>query len=227
MIRASNKLMTGQEARNLTEEMIRLINALQALLPSRNYIVQFLMMIPRDWPTIYDLFPDFLYDPKLREALKNIFGLEYGYKLQTRADGFGYKLVMFINEAFSFLSNSVVRKHISKLTGISETELINPRREWFEARVEGILNSPDGKRIRKILKTLANTKEPYRHWRSKRDLSNIHGLNIEELDVVLRYPLVLGIVVAQSKNGESGYMLSKEFDEFPDIINKVILSEQE
>lgn len=32
MIRASNKLMTGQEARNLTEEMIRLINALQALL---------------------------------------------------------------------------------------------------------------------------------------------------------------------------------------------------
>ena len=206
---------------NVAEEMSKFINALSALLPSRNYFSQFLMMIPRDWPTMYDIYPEFLH-PSMREKIRVIFGLEYGVNLNYRVDGLGWYFKGFLEKLFIFLDKPDIRKRISDLMGISDEQLINPRKEWFEARLKGVLNGPNGDKVGKILGTLINTKEPYLYWRSKRDLASIHKLEIEELDNILRYALIFEIIRSVVKEGKPGYMLSEESQKFIEIMNEML-----
>ena len=45
---------------NVQEHMENLLNALVALSPSRNVIVQFMAMTPMDLPTMMDVYPELL-----------------------------------------------------------------------------------------------------------------------------------------------------------------------
>lgn len=57
-----------QENIEVKEHAENMAKAIQALMPSRNYIVQFLAMLPADFPTVFDAFPELLKDNQTRRA---------------------------------------------------------------------------------------------------------------------------------------------------------------
>src|SRR4030042_3197847 len=144
--------MTGEPEpkENLRDiaELKRHINnffeALLALCPSRNYLSQFLSLLPDDYASMYDSFPEFLADRDLRETMRTILGLTYGPIVEIPATSTGKKLQQLINLALEVLSDSSLLNTSSDI--LKEVRngapLIDPAKEWITVKVQAALEDP-------------------------------------------------------------------------------------
>jgi len=208
---------------NVREEAQRFINALHALCPSRNYLSQYLLMIPKEYPTIYDLFPEFLSDVEIRENLKNALGLEYGYQVNVIGDGLAQHLRIFLLKLFDLMESSVVRYSLRSLLGVTDEALFNPRLEWIKSKLVGIKSGTnDGPNIIKFLQVLSTTEEPYAQWRSTEELRAKLKKTDEEFKRSLKLAEDLLFVQREDKGVKQGYTLGPDLKKYLAVVKEII-----
>jgi len=208
---------------NVRQEAQRFVNALHALCPSRNYFSQYLLMIPKEYPTIYDLFPEFLSDEEIRNDLKNAFGLEYAYQVNVIGDKLAYHFRNFLVRFLDIMESGDVRNSLCRLLGVSNEALLNPRLEWIKSRLEGIKSERSiGPIVVEILKILLMTDEPYPQWRSTEDLRKKLGKTADEVERGLKLAEDIWLVVSEQKGGRAGYSLSPDLKKYIVIVKETI-----
>ncbi len=145
-----------QEKVDVKKHAENIVNAITALMPSRNYIAQFLAMSPTDFPTMYGAFPELLRDEKTRKVLESAFGISFGEQVKTQDYGkLGYILADFYDKIFKALEREDVRQGLAQLIETDEKNIPNLHEEWLKLKLDGLAMEPNyGKEAVDVLKAV-------------------------------------------------------------------------
>lgn len=209
---------------NVKEELLKLINALAAVTPSRNYVALYITMMPMDYPSTYDMFPEFLSTPELRESLGQIIGIAYAANVDVIRGGeqFAYNFKNFLERIFSFFENSGIRQKISALTGISDDTIPNPRKEWVEVRLKGIKSIPEqGCYAMRILRLILESLEPAEGWRSFSDLVRLLELTESDVRKIINLISKYRLIARDDRGGKEGYRLADDLNRYRESLRQI------
>ena len=218
---------------NVQEHMENLLNALVALSPSRNLIVQFMAMTPMDLPTMMDAYPELLRDEETRQALKTIFNVTFGEQVGRPNTGYdsssiGYELLECLFGNYGFykdLERDEVRSSIAQILGKDVEEIPNPRKEWMELKLNGVSMEPtygnDAVRVLKAMKRI------YEHGDSSRaaisTIASESGIEEERIhrvcNLLTKYGLVKKTAITEELNGEK---IEKEAMQFAGYLSDYV-----
>lgn len=215
--------MTSEEV-NIKEHLNNLVDALIALSPSRNYLTQFLMILPQDYPTLYDAYPDLLKDGETREFLEKGFGVSLQKEPISIGYGkFGETLVAFIGKLFEkFEDKEFIDALNLLLKDIRAEPIPNLHKEWLKLKIEGALSEPTyGSEAAKVIRIIGEGKFP--------DVPDFVNMGMEEHRVrrvieLLRgkYRLIergSGYIEALRITKE-GFKLTEEIKKYPDLVSE-------
>lgn len=194
---------------NIKEHLNNLLEAVMALCPSRNYITQFFMVSPMDYPTLYDAYPEILKDEEMREVLVQAFNASVGANIEVRG-GLGSDIVNFINSIFSRLEDEEIRNALNEfLKDVRREPIPNLRREWVELRLKGVAMEPTyGQDSLKILKLLAETKEPYEYRCDLEDLVSKTGIDEARMRRIVDLLMTkFRLIEKDDRAGKEGYRI--------------------
>lgn len=202
---------------NVQEHMENLLNALVALSPSRNLVVQFLAMTPMDLPTMMDTYPELLRDEETRQVLKTIFNVTFGEQVGRPESGYssssslGRNLLECLfgdHRIYEDLEREDVRSSIARILEKDVEEIPNPRKEWMELKLNGVSMEPtygnDAVRVLKAMKRI------YEHGDSSRaaisTIASESGIEEDRIhrvcSLLTKYQLVEKTEVTEELNGE-------------------------
>lgn len=142
---------------DIKEHMENLLNALVALSPSRNYVSQFITMMPQDQSDVLAAYPKFIEDEKTKNIMSRIFDIKYGSEVKREEyNALGQKLNETVTSILGILDSDDLRNELSVyLKDIRTEEIPNPYREWIKIKIDGLLDEPNyGKNSLKILKLM-------------------------------------------------------------------------
>lgn len=147
--------MTEITEEDMKEHLNNLINAIYALSPTRNYVLQFLELLPRDYPKMMDAYPNLFKDEEIRDRLKDVFGITISEDVEV-GHGLGRKLNNISNNIRSTFFDTYDWEEFQKnLSGYLGRDLPNIIDELWEQRVMMAMSEPTyGKDCANILKTM-------------------------------------------------------------------------
>jgi len=207
---------------NVKEEMLKLVNALSALCPSNNYISQYIQMLPMDYPSTYDMFPEFLSTLELRKLLEEILGITYGANVDLGYAGrvFAQNLKNFLEQILSFLEDTNIRQKLTALTGASDDAIPNPRKDWIEVRLKGVSLIPNlGPHAIKIIALILESLEPMEGWRSFSELVKLIKLEEKQTREIINLLVSkYRLLVADNRSGKEGYRLADDLNRYREVI---------
>lgn len=206
---------------NVKEHLNNLIEALMALSPSRNYITQFLMMLPQDYPTLYDAYPEILKDEETRSILTQVFGISLGAKIDA-GYGFGNQIRDFLDKIFTALDNEKVRNALNEfLKNVRREPIPNLRKEWAELRLKGVSMEPIyGKDSLRVFRLLAETKEPYEYRCDISDMISKTGINEAKMRRIVELLIRYGLI---EELGKDTYRIARQIQKYvPELIKEVV-----
>ena len=165
------------------EHLNNLINALYALSPTRNYVLQFLEMLPRDYVKIVEAYPQLFKDEETRQKLKDILGVKISENVEI---GYGS-----IGKALSEISKTIREKFFDryywkefqpKLEKYLNRKLPNVIEELWEQKIQMAISEPTyGDDIKKILFTMVKEGEGDYLKVDLSKMSEITGIEKKEL----------------------------------------------
>lgn len=206
---------------NIKQHLNNVLEALMALSPSRNYITQFFMVSPMDYPTLYDAYPEILKDEKMRKVLVQAFNLSMEANIRI-GGGLGYDIVNFINSMFSRLENEEIRNVLNEfLKDVRREPIPNLRREWIELRLKGVAMEPTyGRDALRILKLLAETKEPYEYRCDLEELLSKTGIDEARIRRIVDLLMVkFRLIEKDDRAGKEGYRIPYDMTKYlPELI---------
>lgn len=210
--------MANITEKELKEHLNNLVNAIYALSPTRNYVLQLLELLPRDYPKLVEAYPELFKDEKTRQKLKDIFGLRIGENVEV-GHGLGNSLKTISNNMRSDIFSSYNWKELQpKLKEYLNRELPNVIAELCEHKLKIAVAEPTyGEDIKKVLTTMIKEGD-------KRDLSIELSKMIEKTGIDKSRLLAiknfltseLGILASREEIFELGY----EFKEFKEVLSK-------
>ena len=162
------------------KELENLVEAFEALLPSRNLVSQLIMLLPLEYDRIMDMYPELTEDHDYWNMLCNTLGLssrEEGGRIiySVSKDSLAMQILLTINFLFNFTRNDTSRALLSTLIG---RIVPNYERIWLDARLKALLNEEKiSGPIRKILKVLLESEAI-----SPKDLKEKTGLKDAEIE---------------------------------------------
>lgn len=207
--------------------------AIQALMPSRNYIVQFLTMLPADFPTLYNSFPELMGDEKTRKALEMAFGVTFGERVQVQDYAkLGYILNDFHSRIFKALESKDVAQGLSHLIETDEKNILNPMSEWLELRLQGLAIEPNyGKEAGNVLRTVKkigvekNKQYPV-YEASSAQIAKVGNVNESRIhyviDLLLKYKLVEKVGVVEEGQKKEGIRFVDDLKAYADMVDIVL-----
>lgn len=221
-----------QEKIEIKEYADNIAKAIQALMPSRNYIVQFLAMSSTDFPTMYDAFPDLLRDEKNRTALEMAFGVSFGERVEVRDyEKLGNILIDFYSRIFKALEKEDVAQGLAQLIENDIKNIPAPREEWLESRLHGLGMEPNyGQEAVNVLRAIKkigeekNKQYPTYEASSARiaKMGNVTESRIHYvIDLLLKYKLVEKVNVAEEGQKKEGIRFRDSLKDYADMIDTV------
>ncbi len=221
-----------QEKVEVKEHAENIVNAIQALMPSRNYIVQFLAVSSTDFPTMYDVFPELLRDEKNRTALEMAFGVSFGERVEVRDyEKLGNIFIDFYSKIFKALEKEDVAQGLAQLMETDKKNIPAPRKEWLELRLRGLAMEPNyGKEAVNVLQTIKKIGEEKdkRYPTYEASSARIAGMGgVTEsrihyvIDLLLKYKLVEKINVAEEGQKKEGIRFGDSLKDHADMIDTV------
>jgi hypothetical protein len=127
-----------EEKVDVKAQLKTLINALQALAPSRNYFIQFFTLLPMDFRVASKSFPELFEDEKIRNILTKVFGISVGSTIEI-GSGLAHTLKLWSETVRSTFEKDETRESISSYIG---EEIPNIEKEWLEVKLEIIRSEP-------------------------------------------------------------------------------------
>lgn len=172
----------------LKKHLNNIINALIALCPTRNYISQFLMVLPEEYATMYDSFPEFLSDPQFRSQLQTILGLTIGPKIQYSSNSFAEKLVNIIEFTFKTFENQAWLQEWNEfLKEVRDDKVPNVVEEWVSVKIQLAIKDPIyGKLSFMILKQITENLLNNQKFDATGQLIEPNNLKLDDLVVKLQ-----------------------------------------
>ena len=155
--------MTEITEADIKEHLNNLVNALYALSPTRNYVLQLLELLPRDYPKMVDAYPELFKDEEVRDRLKDILGIKISENVEV-----GYDLAKSINAISENVRNQFFgdynwteyQKRLSEYLDRDLDDLPNVIDELWEMRIQMAISEPTyGDDCKKILGILVNKGE--------------------------------------------------------------------
>lgn len=196
---------------NVKEHLNNLIEALMALSPSRNYVTQFLMMLPQDYPTLYDAYPEILRDEEIRNILTQSFGISLGAKIDA-GYGFGNQIRDFISRIFTALEDEKVRNALNELLqNVRREPIPNLCKEWAELRLRGVSMEPTyGRDSLRVFRLLAETKEPWEYRCDLSDMISKTGINEATMRRIIELMDRFRLIEKDDIGGKEGYRIASK-----------------
>ncbi len=140
-----------------------LVLALQTLTPSRNKFVQLFALLPQDYLTAYDTFPEFIKEEDKRSAMNKAFGISFVESFEGKVElnySLGNAIYSFYTNISNLFDQEGVIEGLAILSGIPKDEIPNPSREWLRILLEGLREEPNlGLEAFQILKTVKDFAE--------------------------------------------------------------------
>jgi hypothetical protein len=147
---------------DIKEHLNNIVNAIYALLPTRNYVLQLLKLLPRDYVKMVDAYPELFKDKEVRDRLKDVFGIKIGENVE-RGGGLSHSLYDISERILSDLFTygwEEEQKKLSEYLGRDLEDLPDAKDELWEQRIQMALSEPTyGKNCEKILRTMVETGE--------------------------------------------------------------------
>ena len=129
--------------RVLKEHLNNIIEALVALCPTRNYIAQFLKLLPEEYPVMYESFYGFLRDRETRQEFGTLLGLSYGANLEIRPGTLGEQLRTMMDTTLTlFTDETQLNAWNEFLAEVRKEPIPNIHKEWVLARVQMAIKEP-------------------------------------------------------------------------------------
>ena len=147
---------------DIKEHLNNIVNAIYALLPTRNYVSQLLELLPKDYVKMVDAYPELFKDEEVRDRLKDVFGIEIGENVMI-GRGLAHSLYdireRILNDLFTY-GWKENQKKLSEYLGRDLEDLPDAKDELWEQRIEMALSEPTyGKNCEKILRTMVKKGE--------------------------------------------------------------------
>jgi hypothetical protein len=154
-------LAGGREmSEDFSKQLSNFVNALIALAPSRNYIIQFLYLIKIngsiDYRILEEAYPELIKDDYTRESLAKAFGVVFSDKVSLDSRGYGFALIEFVDKVLTLFEDSEFRSRTSALLKDEYPKgITNLVEEWVDVRLKGLLSEPTyGKLSIRVLKEI-------------------------------------------------------------------------
>ncbi len=148
---------------DIKEHLNNLVNALYALSPTRNYVLQLLELLPRDYPKMVDAYPGLFKDEEVRNRLKDVFGIRIGENVVV-GSGLAEVLHEISEKVMSRFFDShywpEYQKKLSEYLGRDLDDLPNAVDELWEQRIQMAISEPMyGTDCEKILRAMVKKGE--------------------------------------------------------------------
>ena len=155
--------MTKITEEDIKEHLNNLVNALYALSPTRNYVLQLLELLPRDYPKMVDAYPELFKDEEVRNRLKDVLGIEISENVKVGSSLANTLLTISIyirKQFFESYNWEEIQKKLSEYLGGDLDELPNIIDELWEQRIQMAISEPMyGADCEKILRTMVKKGE--------------------------------------------------------------------
>jgi len=204
--------------KELKEHLNNLINAIYAFSPTRNYVLQLLELLPKDYVTMAEAYPELFKDEKSRQMLKDILGIKIGEKVEL-----GYGLGYILDTISYFIKNNVFGRYNwkdlqPKLTKFLNRELPDVRAELFEHKIKIAIAEPTyGEDIKKVLTIMTREGKGEDLCVGLSEMMEKIGIDRNRLLVIKKF-LTTELEILES--GEEVLRLRSEFKEFKDVLSK-------
>lgn len=209
---------------DIREHLNNLIEVLIALSPSRNYITQFIIMLPQDYPTLYDAYPEILKDEKIRNTLAQSFGVSLGSTISV-SGGLGNEIRGFITRIFSIFEDENIRKQLDEfLKDIRTDPVPNLKEEWIELKIKGVSMEPTyGNDALRLLKLLAEIKEPIAFRCDLSELVSKTGIDEVRIRRIMEFLITkFQLVAKDDRAGKEGYNIQWDIQKYiPGIVARL------
>ncbi|HUV02325.1 MAG TPA: hypothetical protein VMW67_02585 [Desulfobacteria bacterium] len=157
----------------ITEEEIKehldnLVNALYALSPTRNYVLQLLELLPKDYPKMVDAYPRLFKDEEVRKRLRDVLGIRMAEDVEVGSD-LAYKLQTISENVrtqfFGSYNWEEQQKKLSEYLGRDLGNLPNVIDELWELRIQIAVSEPlYGANCEKIMRTMVKKGEKNQYF---------------------------------------------------------------
>lgn len=148
---------------DIKEHLNNLVNALYALSPTRNYVLQLLELLPRDYPKMVDAYPELFKDEEVRDRLKEILGIRISENVEVGsglAENINAISKNVLSQFFASYKWEETQKKLSEYLGRDLDDLPNVIDELWEQRVQMAISEPMyGANCEKILKMMVKKLE--------------------------------------------------------------------
>jgi len=204
---------------DFAKQLSNFVNALIALAPSRNYIVQFLYLIKKngsmEYRVLEEAYPELMKDEYMREAVAKAFGVAFKENVSLDASGYSSALIEFVDKALTLFEDSIFRSKVSSLLKSEYPSGVpNLVEEWVDVRLKGLMSEPTyGKLSIKVLR------EVLRVGRAKREeLAKMLGVSEGELIDCLRLLELYKLLV---KDYDGSYKPSDDLRKYSRLVEAI------
>jgi hypothetical protein len=220
-----NIYLRGENMAEITEKEIKehlnnLINALYALSPSRNYVLQLLNLLPNEYPKMVEAYPHLFKDQETRNRLKELLNIKCGEDITVEI-GIGKTLKELSDRVLSEFFRSYRwdenQKKLSKYLG---REMPNVIWEIWEQQIEMAILEPDyGTDCKKIFALMLDKGKGDQRAMPLPDVIKDTGIDESRLLRIKTF-LAKDIKILEEREGE--FMLRSELGKRTDLIQKHI-----
>lgn len=166
---------------DIKKDLNNIIDALCHLSPTRNYFLQLLDLLPRDYPRLREAYPQIFDSEDMRRDLKDKFGIKIGEEVE-KGYGIASKLYGISEDAVDFFGDLSEEDKSKLMTFLGREEIPDLKREKWEHRIKMALQEPTiGQKCKLVMQTMFRTGEGDEYSVKVERMEDRTGIPREEL----------------------------------------------
>lgn len=202
----------------LKKHLNNIVDAFYALSPTRNYVLQLLEILPEDYVTLVDAYPELFKDEETRQRLKDILGIAIGEKVEP-GSGLGYKCKFISDRIRSDFFGSYGWEELrTKLGEYLGRELPNVNEELWEHKIRIAMSEPTyGDDVKKVLTSMVKEGEGGQLQINLSQMTEKTALDRSRLLEIKRF---LAQKLSILETAEEIFSLDRRLSEYKDLLSK-------
>lgn len=134
------------------EHLENLLEAMNALSPTRNYVSQMLYLLPKEYSQMTNAYPEIFEQMQTQQFLTDTMQLDIEEEVSTGRRGPADELTNLIDDVFEFFDDEERRRAFEDYLG---RDIPNPRKEWLDHQVKMAVSEPNyGEEVREVLQKM-------------------------------------------------------------------------
>lgn len=197
------------------EHLENLLEAMNALSPTRNYVSQMLYLLPKEYSQMTNAYPEIFEQMQTQQFLTDTMQLKVEEEVSTDRRGPADELTALIDDIFEFFNDEERRRAFEEYLG---REIPNPRKEWLDHQVKMAVSEPNyGEDVREVLQKMINLGDRKNNHRLDLDRVAEHSDVPQDELIDIRQFLSEDLEILQDVQGQ--FEFYSEIMEHPETID--------